>query len=39
MNFKENNIYSGFKLLNIENLNEIGGVGLRFEHEKLRLNL
>ena len=29
MNFKENNIYSGFKLLKIENLNEIGGLGLR----------
>ena len=39
MNFKENNIYSGFKLLNIENLNEIGGVGLRFEHEKTKAKL
>jgi len=39
MNFKENNIYSGFKLLNIENLNEIDGVGLRFEHEKTKAKL
>ncbi|HHD2751683.1 TPA: insulinase family protein [Clostridium perfringens] len=39
MNFKENNIYSGFKLLNIENLDEIGGIGLTFEHEKTKAKL
>ncbi|EGT3615015.1 insulinase family protein [Clostridium perfringens] len=39
MNFKENNIYSGFKLLNIEKLDEIGGMGLTFEHEKTKAKL
>ncbi|MGG5461967.1 insulinase family protein [Clostridium sp. B9] len=39
MKFKENNSYSGFKLLNIENLDEIGGVGLTFEHEKTKAKL
>ena len=39
MNFKENNIYSGFKLLSIKNLNEIGGVALNFQHEKTKAKL
>ncbi len=39
MIFKENSSYNGFKLLKIENLDEIGGIALTFEHEKTKAKL